>query len=259
MPHASATQASETIFLIMRRMRAPLIVLIVIFAVSVLGPDADPGPGRAGPAVADGLFRRVLLHELHRVDDRIRRVPVPVHVRQRMWVTFAIYLTVIGWAYAIGSLLTLLQDRAFRHALALQQFSAQGAAAAGAIPADRRVRPDRGVARQAFDALGQQFVVIDSRRTASTTLIWWPTTPTCPAWSVTCATRAPAVAGLDHPFCAGVLALTGDDEVNLAVTMAAALLRPDLPVIARTVSPAIAYRMHAFGTPSVVNPFDRVR
>src|SRR4029077_15149019 len=66
-----------------------------------------------------------------------------------------------------------------------------------------------------------------------------------------------AVAGLDHPYCSGVLALTSDDEVNLAVTMAAALLRPELPVIARTVSPAIEDRMHAFGTPSVINPFDR--
>ena len=54
-----------------------------------------------------------------------------------------------------------------------------------------------------------------------------------------------------------MLALTDDDEVNLAVTMAAALLRPDLPVVARTTSPAIADRMRAFGTPTVVNPFDR--
>ena len=54
-----------------------------------------------------------------------------------------------------------------------------------------------------------------------------------------------------------MLALTNDDETNLAVTMAAALLRPELPVIARTVSRPIAERMHAFGTPSVVNPFDR--
>ncbi len=40
-----------------------------------------------------------------------------------MWVTVSIYLTVIGWAYAIGSLLALLQDRAFRQALALQRFT----------------------------------------------------------------------------------------------------------------------------------------
>ncbi len=51
--------------------------------------------------------------------------------------------------------------------------------------------------------------------------------------------------------------MTDDDEVNLAVTMATALLRPELPVVARTISTAIADRMHAFGTPTVVNPFDR--
>ena len=38
--------------------------------------------------------------------------------------------------------------------------------------------------------------------------------------------------------------------------MTAALLRPDLPVVARTTSPAVARRMRAFGAPSVVNPFD---
>ena len=54
-----------------------------------------------------------------------------------------------------------------------------------------------------------------------------------------------------------MLALTNDDETNLAVTMTAALLRPDLPVISRTVSTPIAERMRAFGTPTVVNPFDR--
>ena len=66
-----------------------------------------------------------------------------------------------------------------------------------------------------------------------------------------------AVAGLDLPSCEGVLALTDDDEANLAVVQAAALLRPDLPVITRAVSPTTAERMRAFGTPTVVNPFDR--
>ena len=50
-------------------------------------------------------------------------IPHPFTYAQRMWVTVAIYLTVIGWAYAIGSLLALLQDRAFRQAVALQHFT----------------------------------------------------------------------------------------------------------------------------------------
>ena len=42
---------------------------------------ADPGPGRRGPALADGLLRRLLRHELHRLDDRVRRDPVRVHLQ----------------------------------------------------------------------------------------------------------------------------------------------------------------------------------
>ena len=185
-------------------------------------------------------------------------LPFPFTANQRMWVTISIYLTVIGWAYAIGSLLSLIQDRAFRNALALQRFS-------------RKVRRLREpfllfagygqtgeLLGRSFDALGQQFVVIDQSadRIDSLDLVAYHADIPGLAGDV----RNPhhlAVAGLDHPYCSGVLALTSDDEVNLAVTMAAALLRPELPVIARTVSPAIEDRMHAFGTPSVINPFDR--
>ena len=39
----SSNQASATIFLVMRRMRAPLIILIVIFSVSVIGLTLIPG------------------------------------------------------------------------------------------------------------------------------------------------------------------------------------------------------------------------
>ena len=46
-----------------------------------------------------------------------------------------------------------------------------------------------------------------------------------------------ALAGLGHPHCEGVVALTGDDETNLDVAMTTALLRPDLPVIARSQLP----------------------
>ena len=41
------------------------------------------------------------------------------------------------------------------------------------------------------------------------------------------------VAGLGHPCCEAVVALTDDEEANLAIVMAAALLRPEVPVIAR--------------------------
>ena len=101
-----------------------------------------------------------------------------------MWVTISIYLTVIGWAYAIGSLLALLQDRAFRQALALQHFTRKVARLREPFLLIAGYGQHRGAAGPArFDALGRRFVVIDqSTATGSTPSTWTPTTPTCPAW-----------------------------------------------------------------------------
>ena len=75
---------------------------------------------RAGDRVRDrfNLLER-LSHRGERLIESFGELPNPFTAAQRLWVTVSIYLTVIGWAYAIGSLLSLLQDRAFRQALDL--------------------------------------------------------------------------------------------------------------------------------------------
>ena len=55
-PLSTAGRASASIFLVMRRMRAPLIVLIVIFAVSTVGLTLIPGQDSAGRPWRMGFF-----------------------------------------------------------------------------------------------------------------------------------------------------------------------------------------------------------
>ena len=177
---------------------------------------------------------------------------------QRLWVMVTIYLTVIGWAYAIGSLLTLLQDRAFRQALALQHFTRKVARLREPFLLIAGYGQTGQLLGRSLDGLGRRFVVIDTSAERIEGLDLDSYHADVPG--LVGDARNPhhlGVAGLGHPYCEGVLALTDNDEVNLTVTMAAALLRPELPVVARTISPAIAHRMIAFGTPTVVNPFDR--
>ena len=254
----SSSQASSTIFLVMRRMRAPLITIIVIFSVSVVGLSLIPGVDPEGRAARISVFEAFYFMSYTATTIGFGELPWPFTPAQRLWVTFSIYLSVVGWAYAIGSLLTLAQDRAFRQAVALRRFSSKvrhlrepflllaGYGRAGELLA------------KDFDALGQQLVVIDKSSDRVDALELGSYRADIPGLVADAANpHHLSTAGLDHPFCAGVLALTDDDETNLAVTMTAALLRPDLPVISRTVSGPVADRMKAFGTPVVVNPFDR--
>jgi voltage-gated potassium channel len=257
-PMASANQASATIFLVLRRMRAPLIVLIVIFSVSTLGLTLIPGQDATGRPWRMGFFDAFYVMSYTASTIGFGEIPYPFTYNQRMWVTISIYLTVVGWAYAIGSLLALVQERSFRNALALQHFS-------------RKVRRLREpfqlivgygqtgeLLARSLDALGRRFVVIDQDTARIDDLYLDSYHADVPG--LVADARDPGqlgVAGLGHPYCEGILALTNDDEANLAATQTAALLRPDLQVIVRTVAPTMRERVSAFGTPTVVNPFDR--
>src|SRR5689334_5439288 len=122
-PMSTSGKASATIFLVLRRMRVPLIVLIVIFAVSTLGLTLIPGQDAAGRPWRMGFFDAFYVMSYTASTIGFGEIPYPFTYNQRMWLTISIYLTVVGWAYAIGSLLALLQERSFRQALALQHFT----------------------------------------------------------------------------------------------------------------------------------------
>ncbi|NEK59258.1 potassium channel protein [Geodermatophilus sabuli] len=242
----------------MRRMRVPLIVLITIFAVSVLGLTVIPGQDDQGRPWRMGFFDAFYVMSYTATTIGFGEIPYAFTYSQRMWVTISIYLAVIGWAYAIGSLLALLQDRAFRSALSLQHFTRKVARLREPFLLIAGYGRTGELLGHSFDALGRRFVVLDLSDERIDGLELGSYHADVPG--LTADARDPghlAVAGLDHPCCEAVVALTNDEEANLAVVMAAALLRPELPVIARVTSRTLSERMQAFGNPSTVNPFDR--
>ncbi|GIJ44117.1 hypothetical protein Val02_10030 [Virgisporangium aliadipatigenens] len=257
-PVAAGVQASATIFLILRRMRAPLITLIAIFAVSVLGLTLVPGRDADGAPERMSIFDAFYFMSYTATTIGFGELPQPFTAAQRLWVMVTIYLTVIGWAYALGSLLTLLQDRKFRQALAVQHFT-------------RKVRrlnepfllfAGYGRTGQALgrsmDALGRRLVVVDISEERIDALDVDQYAADVPGLVGNAGNpHVLEMAGLGHPDCEAVLAMTDDDETNLSVVMAATLLRPEVPIVARTTSATIGNRMRAFGTPTVINPFDR--
>jgi hypothetical protein len=129
----SSSQASSTIFLVMRRMRAPLITLIVIFSVSVIGLTLITGVDANGQPARISLFESFYFMSYTATTIGFGELPWPFTPEQRLWVTFSIYLSVVGWAYAIGSLLTLLQDRSFPAGPGAATVQPEGGAAAGAL------------------------------------------------------------------------------------------------------------------------------
>lgn len=250
--------ASDAIFLLLRRMRLPLVVLVVVFTISVFGLAAVPGTDAQGTPHRLSVFEAFYVMSYTATTIGFGEIPYAFSTAQRIWVTCSIYASVIAWAYAIGMVLSLVQDEAFREAVSAQRFGRKVRhmgepfhIIAGYGGAGSRVA-------KALDLIRKRFVVIDRQGARIDRLETELFTSEAPGLEGDAANSAVlGLAGLGHKRCAGVLAMTGDDLANLGVVQAVHLLRPELPVVAWSRDRAIAEHMREFGATHVINPYDR--
>lgn len=257
----SADEAADPaggLLLVLRRMRYPIITIVLIFSISVVGLVVIPGVDTQGRPIRLSLFDAFYVISYTATTIGFSETPYEFTIAQRMWMTAAIYLSVIGWAYGIGSLLALTRDQSFRRALARRHAARKIAHVVepfhilvGYGSASKRIA-------RALDDLGRRFVVLELSESRVSSIDLDGYRADTPALLGNAReTRNLVVAGLTHPRCEGIIAMTGDDQTNLDVTMTAGLLRPGLPVIALTSSREMAERMRAFDAWHVVNPLDR--
>ena len=118
---------TSTIFLVLRRLRTPLLVLITLFAISVLGLTLMPGPldpnGSQLPRMS--FFHAVYFISYTATTIGFGEIPYAFSEQQRLWTVVCIYMSVVGWAYTLGSVFAMLQDKNFLNALAVQRFARQ--------------------------------------------------------------------------------------------------------------------------------------
>ena len=245
------------VFLIVRRMRQPLLTLVVVYAVSILGLSLIPGRDADGNVWHMSLFHAFYFVSYMATTIGFGEIPHTFSEAQRMWVSLSMYTSVIAWIYAFGTILSLVQDRTFQDALAENRFA-------------RRIRKMRepfhlicgygetGTALvKSLTNRGQHVVVIDIDEERTNVIQLQDLRDFVPALHGDAGvTRHLKEAGLQHRSCAGIVALTNDNEANLKIAITAKLLNPSLKVICRADSHDIEDNMASFGTDHIVDPFE---
>lgn len=248
---------TSPIFIALRRLRLPLLFLIAVYAIGIVGFLLIPGQDPDGQAWHMSIFHAFYFITYTASTIGFGEIPYPFNDAQRLWATVVIYLSVVGWAFTIGSLLALGQDRSFRQALRRARFAAEVRGRAEPFVLVCGFGETGSLICAALDRSGTRFVVLDrdEARVAEVDLQGY--TATTPA--LTADASQPEnllLAGLQHPRCRGVLAVTDDDQANLAVAIAVRLLNPRVPVLARARSEEVAANMASFHTDHVINPFN---
>ena len=245
------------VFLILRRMRQPLLTLLLVYAIAVLGLTLIPGRDPDGNLWHMSIFHAFYFVSYMATTIGFGEIPYAFTDAQRLWVSLSLYASVMAWIYAFGTILALVQDRTFQEAIAEHRFT-------------RRIRRMRepfhlvcgygetGTALvKSLTQRGQHAVVIDIDEARTSIIQLQDLREVVPALHGDAAvTRHLQEAGLQNPACAGVVALTDDNEVNLKIAITAKLLNPKVKVICRADSHDIEENMASFGTDHIVDPFD---
>ncbi|NOX09683.1 MAG: potassium channel protein [Gammaproteobacteria bacterium] len=257
-----------TIFFI-RRMRLPLMVLLMAYTISITGMVLIPGVEVDGETWRMGFFHAIYFVSFLATTIGLGEIPHPLSDAQRLWVIVSIYISVIAWLYAIGFILSLLQDPKFRRALVRSRFKETVVTMSEQMDKPFYIVCGYGsVGSSLVEMLTEQHipvVVIDDSQECIDALDMEEYELDVPALCANaCDTEVLIDAGLLHSGkgrkqqggCAGVIALTSSDEVNLKVSIASKILRPDLPVISRAEDVVVEQSMELFGVDHIMDPVD---
>lgn len=242
-------------WLLLPRLKTPLIALIITYSVSILGlvliPGQEPGGGVYYLSFLDAFF--VVSYTATTIG--FGEIPHPFTALQKMWMLFVMYSTVIAWLYAIGSVLSVISDPGFRRLRAYQR-------TVGRIQAHKQpfwiVCGYGGAGNQVIrfmDQSGIRSVMIESNQTRADTAKLSDMTYDLDVLVGDASEPQTLVdAGVQSALCRGVLALTDHNQTNLTIATNTRILAPRVLVHARSESDANTRNLRSFNTDVVIDP-----
>ena len=251
-------------FLLLKRLRLPIILLICSYAIVIMGFVIIPGIDDQGNIWHMSFFHAFYFVSFMGSTIGFGEIPYAFTDAQRMWTIFSIYISVTIWLYSIGAVLSTLQNPAFKKILKENDFKKK---VKGIKEPFYLICGYGDTGKVLAHELSQNNILsvvidIDSERIDNLLI----DEPDIDIPALTGNASFPKVlesAGLTHQFCKGVIALTNKDEVNLKIAITARLLSKkriiedkDLMVICKAESNESEANMSSFGTTHIINPFE---
>nr|MBV6628779.1 potassium channel protein [Oceanococcus sp. HetDA_MAG_MS8] len=246
---------NSVLFLVMRRMRRPLIMLICAYAVAIGGLVLIPGEDDQGQLWHFDFFHAFYFISFVGPTIGLGEIPYALVPAQRFWVSFSLYLTVISWLYAIGKIFSLVGEPAFVRALSETRFRRSVHSLSEPFHLICGYGETGSLLVEALCARGWRCVVIDSSSQRLDDLELAELPVDIPRLCANAGdTRVLIEAGLKHRYCHSVIAVTNSDAVNTKIAVTCKLLQPERMVLCRADSAAAMENMASFNTDHIVNP-----
>ena len=254
---ASTAELDRVSMVVLRYMRGPIFALIVVYAIGITGMALMPGQDADGNPANMSLFHAFYFFTYTATTTGFGEIPTEFTDAQRLWAIVCIYMGVVAWLYAIGSIFRLVQNPHFLLALNEHRFA----------------RSVRGIEQPFFIVCGfgdtgsllarglnenwLRGVIMDTDPERIKALRLRDYHLDMPGLCADPAVPKHLIdAGVRMPNCRGLVILTVNEEINARIATMTRLLNPDIHILCRSSSKKHIEQLNSLGNVTIINPFE---
>jgi voltage-gated potassium channel len=254
---AKTSDLNRVAAVVLRFTRGPILVMIVVYAVGVIGMALMPGQDVDGNPQNMSLFHAFYFFTYTATTTGFGEIPQNFTEEQRLWTIFCLIIGVIAWLYAIGSIIKLVQNPFFVDAIAERRFARSVSRILSPFYIVCGFGDTGSLLTRGLSDHGLMATVIDGDEERIKALALRDYRDRMPGLCADASVPQHLIdAGITHPKCLGVVALSADDDLNLKIAVMARFLNPAAQVICRLTSVDHQKRLADIEGVMVINPFE---
>lgn len=251
---------NEAFWIVIRRLRTPILALIVTYTISIILLTLVEGRDNNGNIYHLSFFDAFYIVSYTANTIGFGEIPYPLTYPQRLMVIITIYMTVPAWFYGLGTIVSLFRDKAFKRELKRIVFRRQVENFTDDFVVICGYNSTSRIMIEKFQKYGKyRMVVLDKLEEKIDELTLEGYYPIVPALAAD-ATKTDVLedAGIALPHCKALFVLFEDDDLNLKVAVKAKILNKNIEIVAESSFTAGLQNLRDVGVEHVIDPYHHV-
>ncbi len=247
----------NALWIILQRLRTPLLVIIITYSIAILGMVLIPGMDDKGEIYHLSFFDAFYFISYTASTIGFGETPYEFTYDQRMWVLICIYLTVIGWFYAIGALVSVLSDKMLRFEIMRGRFRKRVKALDSNFVIILGYNHVNSQVILKLLHYGIEVVLVDISEDKINGFLLEDFSHSIPVMVADAMlTETLEDAGIHHKKCVAVVSHFYKEDKNLRITILTKFLNPDIKVITKATKRDTITSLLDTDIAKVENPFE---
>jgi len=249
--------SDNALWIILQKLRVPLLVIIVTYSIAILGMVLIPGMDDKGNVYHLSFFDAFYFVSYMASTIGFGEAPYTFTYPQRLWVSVCIYITVIGWFYGIGALVSAVTDKTLKFEMMRSKFKKQV----------KEIKNDfiivLGYTYVNVEIIKKlhddniEVVLIDKNEEKYNHFLLEEFTHDIPMLIANALLSDTLEdAGILYPNCKAIVSLFNNEEKNLRISILTKFLNPKVRVVAKSTFNDITKSILDTDIAKVLNPFE---